>query len=167
METPTSRNQKPKEPSKPSTPIRELALMVSFPKPLKPWVSTKPLHSPAFLTFLSKHPRSLMAGATPLLPQWQKHPHSRSKPIQAHWPDVCCLQSAWSYFQREDACSFIRIFIIDVAAAQFSPPTLNPDQPPRGRRIDYKMARLRECGWPDQSRLLKSFWFGHSSSPST
>ncbi len=33
--TPTSRNQKPKEPLKPSTPIREPALMGSFPKLLK------------------------------------------------------------------------------------------------------------------------------------
>ncbi len=29
----------------------------------------------------------------------------------------------------------------NVATARFPPPTLNPDQPPRGRRIDYKMAR--------------------------
>ncbi len=40
MATPTSRNQKPKELSNPSTPIRELVLMGSFPKPFKPWVST-------------------------------------------------------------------------------------------------------------------------------
>ncbi len=36
----------------------------------------------------------------------------------------------------------------------FPPPTLNPGQPPRGRRINYKMARRRECGRPDLSRLL-------------
>ncbi len=34
----------------------------------------------------------------------------------------------------------------------FPPPTLNPDRPSRGKRIDYKMARQRECSWPDLSR---------------
>ncbi len=35
-QTPTSRNQTSKEPSKPSTSMGEPALMGSFPKPLKP-----------------------------------------------------------------------------------------------------------------------------------
>ncbi len=48
----------------------------------------------------------------------------------------------------------VRKFDMNVATAWFPPPTLNPDQPARGRRNDYKMARRRECGRPDLSRLL-------------
>ncbi len=79
MATPTSRNQKPKEPSKPSTPIRKLTLKGSFPKPWKPWAPTEPLHSSAFLIFPSKPPISLTTGATPLLPQWQNHPTQQTQ----------------------------------------------------------------------------------------
>ncbi len=53
--------------------------------------------------------------------------------------------------------SLVRIYVEEVcddATAWFPPPTLNPHQPPLGRRIDYKMARRRECGRPDLSRLL-------------
>ncbi len=55
---------------------------------------------------------------------------------------VCKVLEA--ILKEKDPWPFVPIFIIDVATARLPPPTLNPDQPPRGRRIDYKMARRKD-----------------------
>ncbi len=38
-------------------------------------------------------PKSLMTGATPSLPQLQKHPAQLTQTYSTHQPDVCLLQS--------------------------------------------------------------------------
>ncbi len=79
---------------------------------------------------------------------------SRTADSNLSRPDFCCLRSARSYSQREDAWPFVPILIIDVAKAWLPSPMVNPDQTPRGRRIDYKMARRRKCSRPDFSEAL-------------
>ncbi len=55
-------------------------------KTLSPYIAPA---LPSILTSPSKPPRSLITGATPLLPELQKHPAQ-----QTHQFDVCCSQSA-------------------------------------------------------------------------
>ncbi len=61
---------------------------------------------------------------------------SRTADSNLSRPDFCCLRSARSYSQREDAWPFVPIFTYNVVTAWFPPPTLNPGQTPRGRRIN-------------------------------
>ncbi len=142
--TPTSRNQTPKEPSKPSTPISpKNPVSLHNPHPLPHFnLSLQTSQIPddwhhAIVTQVAKAPRTTDP--------------SLFRPIKLTFV-VCNVLEADLKEKMHAHLSHFLIF--DVATAWFPPPTLNPGHPPRGRKINYKMARRRECGRPDLSRLI-------------
>ncbi len=97
-----------------------------------------------------------MTGAAPSLPQLQKQPAQYTQTYTD--PPVWCPLFAMhlKLSSKKRWLPFCLNFFIDLVITWFPPPTLKPDQPHRSRRIDYKVARRRECSQPDLPRLQPS-----------
>ncbi len=83
-------------------------------------------------------------------PNCKSTSHNRPKPIQAPRPDVDCLQSAWSYFQGEEAYRFASIFLAGIATTWLTLPPLNPEQThgPRNRHGILQSSLNVSASWP-------------------
>ncbi len=108
------------------------------------------LHSPAFLTYSSKPPRSLMTG-TPVA----KAPRTAdSNLFRTIIPTSVVCKVLEAILKGKMLARLFQFSLLTSRQHGFLPRRSTLTKPPRGRRIDYKMARRRECSRPDLSRLL-------------